>query len=245
MKLKFYFMNSYSMIKMIKNIFVLTAIVMIQACGFAPQIENSGGGIELSIQIADSFKTASPDMPYNSLTYTIIGEGPGGKTCNAESNSGNNTIKVGNLIPGTWHIIVQALFNKAPFGSGEAYVAVSAGLTTDCIISITPDSGEGTFHITVNWDNTLVVNPGIEAVLVRTGYDSITPSFTISSGQAVSSVKLSGGVYTLELAIKDSEGNIRAGIADSVRIINKLETSETYNLDIQQCFITNAFWEKN
>lgn len=245
MKLKFNFMNSYSIIKMIKNIFVLTAIIIIQACGFASQIENSGGGIELSIQIDDSFKTASPDVPYNSLTYTVMGQGPGEKTCRAESNSGNNTIKVGNLVPGTWHIIVQALYNNTPFGSGESYVAVSAGVTTDCIISITPDSGEGTFKITVNWDNTLVVNPGIEAVLVRTGYDSITPLFTLGSGQAVSSVKLPGGVYTLELIIKDSEGNIRAGIADSVRIINNLVTSEIYNLDIQQCFITNAYWEKN
>lgn len=245
MKLKFYFMNSYNIIKMIKNIFVFTAIILIQACGYAPQIENSGGGIELSIQIGDSFKTASPDVPYNSLTYTVMGNGPEGKTCRAESNSGNNTITVGNLVPGIWYIIVQALYNNAPFGSGEVYVAVSAGLTTDCIISITPDNGEGIFKIIVNWDNTLVVNPGIEAVLVRSGYDSITPSFNISSGQAVSSIKLPGGVYTLEFIIKDSEGNIRAGIADSVRIINKLETSETYNLDIQQCFITNAYWEKN
>jgi hypothetical protein len=218
--------------------------VIIPSCSPSSAPEKTGE-ISISISLEASARSVN-DLNLSDFSFNINGKGPDSKTFSISTLRGENTASTGKLTAGTWTITVEALHyvssGSISFGDGNTDVDVVPGAVSPCAVSISPFNGEGSLHITVNWNSSLVQNPVIESSLSRIGYATKTVAFTISSGQGNAQIVLDSGIYSFSLVLKDGVAEI-AGAADSIRIINSATTSATYNLTIQQCTITDAYWE--
>ncbi|MDR2745819.1 MAG: hypothetical protein LBB77_00105, partial [Treponema sp.] len=71
----------------------------------------------------------------NGIYYSITCTGPGDRI--DREASGGDTVTV-SLIPGPWHITVDAVYQGSPAGHGEGDVEVQAGASNTAHITMTP-----------------------------------------------------------------------------------------------------------
>jgi len=208
---------------------LLLSAMLIQSCDRIYPVNDATGSMAVSVSLA-----AVPSVQAEDFSFNIDGDGPGEASFHAETTQGEDSAQIENLAFGSWVISVEALYHgesgAVSFGDGTASVDVHPSSTSLCSVAITPFSGEGQLNLAVNWNSASVETPSLEGTLSRVGYDPVPVSFTMGSGQAISSMTLASGVYTFSLVLRDGEAYEFSGVADSIRITNALTTSAVYTL---------------
>ncbi|MFA5851233.1 MAG: hypothetical protein WC820_00900 [Spirochaetales bacterium] len=217
-------MKKSSAIKMILSCILLSSLIL--SCNQLLNPSGSTGKLTISLSNAINAKTLTPPISMEVSSYSITGTGPGGSAF-TESFATNVLVK-NSLLLGEWTIVVDA-FNDAGIriGTGETIVQVVSGETSTSII-VKPVTGTGSLDLTINWLETQIVSPSLNATLLSSNGNTQSLNFIISGSSAnYSSATLENGYYTLAFTLNDN-GVVKAGAVDVVRIVAGQTTSGIY-----------------
>lgn len=207
---------------------VVFYITVILSC--SPFQDRSRYSLEIFIQSQEipGFRTILPDFDLQVTLFTVEIDGPG-SDYDTILETHESLIQLDSIDPGTYSIRIGA-FNQSGIQIGEgqeSVVVAKAGLNTASVI-ISPLQGAGELEVTIEWPETDVSDPNIDAVLQnnRTGeHEAVV--FDLTSGYSASYVNssLESGSYILSIQLMDGDTPVW-GTVTGIGVIKNLITEK-------------------
>jgi hypothetical protein len=173
--------------------------------------------------------TLLPPIDMEAASYVVSGVGPGQKTFQETTTTGQVTVS--ELPHGPWTITVEVLnAGSTVIARGVGTVTVNAGKTASLQITVLPLEGYGTLQLTVNWTAADIQNATVVAQLLPVSGAAIPLSFSIPSAGTATCTRtnIGTGYYTLTVELRDS-GVLAMGAMEVARIVKDQITSGMFD----------------
>ncbi len=185
------------------------AVIVLFVVG-CPQGEIFKGDLTIYFQ-AHLDKTITPPEGDTEVDhFRIMGNGPGNNSFDEEV-ADNTAFTKPNIVAGDWLITIEAHnAGSEVIGVGASTLNVKADMANDVTVFVNPVDGEGTFSLTVSYDDQAAGSPAMSEFTSRGALTSLdgtrTIPLTMNSNETEkrfeTSVNVTNGYYTIELEVK-------------------------------------------
>ncbi len=226
----------------IETIFFISGLFFFFACvqpqeigdskeGSSTTIESAKGSLELTIRdyISDRY---SAEIDLNPVMYLLDGKSPEGIDCSWSVNE--TRILLDSLSEGTWTMAITAFnANGIAIGGTNFSLTIVKDEVVSKTIGVKPYAGNGILTLTLDWNNADLNSPSVAAELIPFVGDSQNLDFSLSGSYATFSANdIPAGEYGLIILLQDG-GETVAGTAALVTIVQDIETTSAYSLDLE------------
>ena len=180
-----------------------------------------------------TFRSLTPNEPWQAARFAIQGSGPDGATLTLESDAAGATARI---VPGTWNIAVRAYSASGKeTGSGLASLILRPSQTTQSTIQILPLPGTGNLSLTLEKNMALPAGSTLSGTLTHLGLpgqpeEPISPPLTIGISADQPSMLLeniAAGHYSLALRLKDDTATTIGGVVETIFVMKGFITAGT------------------